>query len=305
MHLVFDAARLPHDGRALVLRTPGDNRLFFSMPAGPRTIIGTTDTDWRPAGAPNRPPRVGDEIRARGEDVAYLLAAANHAFPSLELGPNDVVSSYAGLRPLLATDANSPSATSREHDIRRGEDGLISVVGGKLTTLRRMGEQAVDAAVESLRASGFERPVAACSTGERPLPGGGAPVPRTNGFPADVAAHLAFAYGSRSTRISALVDERRELGSRIAADLPYLWAEVVLAVREEHAREVADVFCRRVPLFRDGLDQGLGAAEQAADLIARELGWDATRQARLLAAYRSTGRKPGTLAKTKRSSAAR
>jgi glycerol-3-phosphate dehydrogenase len=287
VHLVFDAVRVPHDGRVLVLRTPGDNRLFFSMPAGTRTIIGTTDTDWQPAGAPYRPPRVGDEIRARGEDVAYLLAAANHAFPALQLGPSDVVSSYAGLRPLLATGANSPSATSREHDIRRGEDGLISVVGGKLTTLRRMGEQAVDAAVESLRASGFENAIAPCSTGDRPLPGGGAPVAPDKRFPADVAEHLTFAYGSRATRISALVDERPELGSRIAVGLPYLWAEVVLAVRHEHAREVADVFCRRAPLFRDGLDQGLGAAEHAADLIARELGWDAARQARSQAAYRS------------------
>ena len=104
-----------------------------------------------------------------------------------------------------------------------------------------MGEQAVDAAVESLRASGFENAVAPCSTGERPLPGGGALAAADDRFSADVAAHLAFAYGSRATRISALVDERPELGSRIAADLPYLWAEVVLAVREEHAREVADV----------------------------------------------------------------
>ena len=297
VHLVFDAARVPHDGRVLVLRTPGDNRLFFSMPAGPRTIVGTTDTDWRPADDPKRPPRVGDEIRARGEDVAYLLAAANHAFPSLELGPRDVVSSYAGLRPLLATDANSPSATSREHDIRRGEDGLISVVGGKLTTLRRMGEQAVDAAVESLRASGFEKAIAPCSTGERPLPGGGAPVAPDERFPADVAQHLAFAYGSRATRISALVDERPELGGRIAADLPYLWAEVVLAIRDEHAREVADVFCRRVPLFRDGLDQGLGAAEHAADLDrprARMGNRAPSPFARRLPFH---GQKPGTLAR--------
>ena len=160
-------------------------------------------------------------------------------------------------------------------------------MGGKLTTLRRMGEQAVDAAVESLRASGFEAAIAPCSTGERLLPGGEALAIPDGRFPADVAEHLAFAYGSRANRISALIDERRELGSRIDPDLPYLWAEVVLAVRDEHAREVADVFCRRVPLFRDGRDQGLGAAEQAADLIGRELGWDTPRRTRSLAAYRS------------------
>ncbi|HVV51365.1 MAG TPA: FAD-dependent oxidoreductase, partial [Polyangia bacterium] len=112
VHLVFDAARVPHGGRALVLRTPQDNRLYFVLPAGPRTIVGTTDTDFAPAEDPARAPRVGDEIRARGADVAYLLAAARHAFPALGLGPDDVVSTFAGLRPLLAGNASTPSETS-------------------------------------------------------------------------------------------------------------------------------------------------------------------------------------------------
>jgi glycerol-3-phosphate dehydrogenase len=70
VHLVFDAGRVPHGGRAIVLRSPRDNRLFFVLPAGPRTVVGTTDTDFAPAEDPERPPRVGDEIRARGADVA-------------------------------------------------------------------------------------------------------------------------------------------------------------------------------------------------------------------------------------------
>src|SRR5204862_4222369 len=97
-------------GRALVLRSPRDNRLFFVLPAGPRTIVGTTDTDQ----AGERPPRLDDDIRARGSDVAYLLEAANHAFPALRLRPDDVLSTFAALRPLLATSAQTPSATSRE-----------------------------------------------------------------------------------------------------------------------------------------------------------------------------------------------
>ena len=121
VHLVLDAARVPHEGRALVLRSPRDNRLFFVLPAGARTVIGTTDTDWPSP----RPPRIDDDIRARGEDVAYLLEAANHAFPSLRLTPDDVLSTYAGLRPLLATGAHTPSETSREHEIARAADGLL------------------------------------------------------------------------------------------------------------------------------------------------------------------------------------
>ena len=165
---MFDAARVPHGGRALVLRTPQDNRLYFVLPAGPRTIVGTTDTDFTPAESRERGPRVGDEIRARGADVAYLLEAARHAFPALGLGPDDVVSTYAGLRPLLAGNAHTPSETSREHDISRTIDGIIVVAGGKLTTLRRMAEETVDLVVDTLRARRRRTAIRALRDGHPP-----------------------------------------------------------------------------------------------------------------------------------------
>lgn len=285
MHLVFDAARVPHGGRALVLRSPRDNRLFFVLPAGARTIIGTTDTDWE---AP-RPPRLDDDIRARGEDVAYLLEAANHAFPSLRLGPNDVLSTFAALRPLLATSAHTPSETSREHEIVRAADGLLVVAGGKLTTLRRMGEQAVDAAVAALHSAGLERPLVRTSTANRPLPGGGLPSEALSAvrLAPDVAARLTTAYGSRADEVLHLAGSSPELANLIDPELPYFWAEVVYAIRAERARTVADVLRRRVPLFRDGRDQGLAAAERVAATLAAELGWTPERRDRSLAAYRA------------------
>jgi glycerol-3-phosphate dehydrogenase len=272
VHLVFDAARLPHGDRVLVLRTPGDNRLYFVMPAGARTIVGTTDTDWAPAGDPAAPPRLGDDLRARGADVAYLLAALNHGFPSLALGPDDVVSTFAGLRPLLATSAHTPSETSREHDITRDPDGVLVVAGGKLTTARRMGQQATDKVVDLLRASGLEATVGPCTTATRPLPGGG-PLPDGLAADAEVSAHLARTYGSRAAAVTTIAAEAPELAGRIDPALPYLWAEVVHAARAEGAREVADVLCRRVHLFRDARDQGLAAAPRTAALLGRELGW--------------------------------
>ena len=288
VHLVFDAARVPHGGRAFVLRTPQDNRLYFVLPTGTRTIVGTTDTDFAPAEDPARTPRVGDEIRARGADVAYLLEAARHAFPSLGLGPEDVVSTYAGLRPLLAGNAHTPSETSREHEISRGADGVVVVAGGKLTTLRRMAEETTDLVVEALRAAGVERPFARCETRTRPLPGGG-PLPEALASPArppDVSARLGGAYGSRVGRLLALIAEAPPLGERIVPALPYLWAEVVHAVRHEHARELDDILVRRIPLFRDALDQGLAAAPQAAALAGRELGWDDAHRTRESDRYR-------------------
>jgi glycerol-3-phosphate dehydrogenase len=285
VHLVFDAARVPHQGRALVLRSPQDNRLFFALPAGVRTIVGTTDTDW----PSTRPPRVDDDIRARGEDVAYLLGAANHAFPSLGLTADDVVSTFAGLRPLLATGAHTPSETSREHEIVRAADGLLAIAGGKLTTLRRMGEEAVDRAIELLRAAGLERALDRCVTAERPLPGGGATPPAlaVAGLDGDVTAHLAGAYGARADQVLQIVAWSNDLARRIDPELPYLRAEVVHAVRADLARDVADVLRRRIPLFRDARDQGLGAAEDVAAILAAELDWSPERRARAVSDYRA------------------
>ena len=288
VHLVFDAARVPHGGRALVLRTPQDNRLYFVLPAGARTIVGTTDTDFKPAAASGRGPRVGDEIRARGADVSYLLEAARHAFPSLGLGPDDVVSTFAGLRPLLAGNAHTPSETSREHEISRTTDGIVVVAGGKLTTLRRMAEETVDLAVETLRAAGVERPFASCTTATRPLPGAGplSDALAAPGLPADVTTRLGDAYGQRADRVLAIAAESPRLDARIDPALPYLWAEIVHAARHERARDLTDLLIRRVPVFRDAADQGLGVAAEAARVAATELGWDDARRERELAGYR-------------------
>jgi glycerol-3-phosphate dehydrogenase len=288
VHLVFDAGRVPHGGRALVLRSPRDNRLFFVLPAGVRTIVGTTDTDFAPAEDPGRSPRVGDQIRARAGDVAYLLEAVHHAFPSLALGPADVLSTYAGLRPLLAANAHTPSETSREHEITRGPDGIVIVAGGKLTTNRKMAEATVDQAIEALRAAGLERSLGGCTTATRLLPGGG-PLPGALGaheYGADVAERLGHVYGARAGALLAILDETPELSQRIDAELGCLWAEVIHAVRHEHARDLADVLARRVPIFRDARDQGLAIARRAAELIGRELNWNAARRATEVQKYR-------------------
>ncbi len=261
VHLVLDAARVPHGGRALVLRTPQDNRLYFVLPAGARTIVGTTDTDFAPAEDPERAPRAGDEIRARGSDVAYLLAALNHAFPSLKLGPADVISTFAGLRPLLSGRGQTPSETSREHTIVASPDWTVVVAGGKLTTLRRMAEETVDRLVEILRSAGLERALAPCTTSHRPLPGQG-----------------------REAEIQSLA--RGDLAAPIDPALPYRWAEVVYAARAEQARRLTDVLIRRLPIFRDAADQGLSAAPRAAELVGGELGWSTARRDREVTLYR-------------------
>ena len=295
VHLVFDAARLPHGGRATVLRSPRDGRLVFMLPADRRTLVGTTDTDWTPAGEPPRPARPGDPIVARATDVDYLLEVVNAAFPPVALGFDDVVSTMAGLRPLVATPAHTPSATSREHELYVERDGLLTIVGGKLTTYRRMAEETVDRAIELLRDAGYEGAVAPCCTATRPLPGaatGHGSLAGVIELAPDVERHLCRTYGDRAVNVIAGITEPRsaspaegpdisrvDLASRIDPDLPYIWAEVQHAARHELVTDIEDVLRRRIPLFRDARDQGLAAASRAAAVVGDVLGWSPRRRA--------------------------
>ena len=97
---------------------------------------------------------------------------------------------------------------------------------------------------------------------------------------------LGDAYGTHADRVLEIAAESPALDQRIDPALPYLWAEVVHAARHERAHALTDLLVRRVPLFRDAADQGLGVAPQAASLAAGELGWDDARRERELAGYR-------------------
>lgn len=296
VHLVFDAERVPHGDRATVLLSPRDGRLVFLLPAGRRTILGTTDTDWRAPDQSDRPPRPGDWIGAGRADVDYLLDVANHAFPAAALGVDDVVSTFAGLRPLVATAAHSTSATSREHDIFIEPDGILTVVGGKLTTFRRMAQESVDKAIEYLRDHGYEGALGSCVTATRALPGGGAAPPSLGEIELapDVERHLRQTYGARARDVLATMATNTRssaeappaLAARIDPALPYLWGEIVFAARHERVTELEDVMCRRLPLFRDAWDQGVAAAPTVSLVLGDEVGWDAARRAQSLERYR-------------------
>jgi glycerol-3-phosphate dehydrogenase len=121
------------------------NRILFAIPWGRRVILGTTDTDY------DGPL---DDVNAQPAEVAYVLGVANRAFPSAELGPADVMSTWAGLRPLVAAKRGGPSDISRAHQITMPEPGWFDVVGGKLTTYRLIGEQVVDRIVSRAGRSG-------------------------------------------------------------------------------------------------------------------------------------------------------
>jgi glycerol-3-phosphate dehydrogenase len=138
VHIVVDRSKLPVQN-AVVAMHPKDGRVLFVIPWGDKSYVGTTDTDW-----------TGDpaDVWATSQDVDYLIDACRGYFPRHPLTRSDVICTWAGLRPLMAppsTEGNlSESKVSREHSIVVGQDGLVTIAGGKLTTYRRMAAEVVD-----------------------------------------------------------------------------------------------------------------------------------------------------------------
>ncbi len=152
VHLVIDHRRLPVPEAVVMTH---QRRILFAIPWGQRVILGTTDTDYDgPIEA----------VRTEPADVDYVLAVVNVAFPTAGLSPADVISTWAGLRPLIASKRGGPSDISRAHQIRLAEPGWLDVAGGKLTTYRLIAQQVVDRLLHELR-----RKARPCRTAEEPL----------------------------------------------------------------------------------------------------------------------------------------
>jgi len=281
IHVLFPHDKLPVN-HAVVMAAQRDRRVLFAIPRGRVTLVGTTDTDY--GGDP-------DNVYATSEDVDYLLETVAHYFPDHEPGRADIVATYAGLRPLVRDDAESPYDVSREHTVVATEDGTITIGGGKLTTYRRMASDVVTEAMKTLGVKRKDRPK--CPTPNAPLPGAvefraAAVVTAaiealvTGGMDQDMAAHLVGVYGARHEAIAA------DPGGRIIDGMPFCWAEVDHAVREESAMSLADLLIRRLPIFYEAADQGLEVAEAVADRMGALLGWDSTQRDEELEKYGAT-----------------
>ncbi len=275
IHLVFWRERLPSH-HAIAFDSPRDGRHAFLIPWGQHTIAGTTDTDY--AGDLDNP-------AADRDDVAYLLEALNHNFPEEHITEADIVSTFAGLRPLIYAEGGTYSI-SREHQIYRSPSGLITVAGGKLTTHRLMAEQIVDLAARVLAREhgvGAQRP---CAT-RKMLPGAEV-VSNAAAWMADPAVrdHLVNTYGADAAWIAAYVEENPTLGERIVPELPYLMAEPLYAVQHEMAVSLTDVLIRRTHVIYEVPGGGRGRARAVADLLAPRLGWTAEDVERELSEYR-------------------
>ncbi len=285
IHVVVDSARLPVK-HALMMSSPRDKRVVFGIPWGlGRTVIGTTDTFFD--GSP-------DKVEPTKEDVDYLLEVANSYFPGAQLVPDDVLSTWSGLRPLLAPEDESAgaSAVSREHMIYDGP-GFVTIAGGKLTTFRRMAAEVVDRAIVQLGVT------TKSTTIDRPLPGAQGLTESDDalvavaksltqpGLPEGAQDYLAGEYGARAPQLLERVKADPTALERLDPELPSIFAQVDEAVDVELARTLDDVISRRIPLVLRARDQGLGIAEKVAQRLAKKLEWTPQRTAEEVAKYRA------------------
>ncbi len=270
-HVLVPRIRLGHH-EALTITSPIDDRVMFILPWGDLSIIGTTDTDT------SVPP---ESIAVDGEDILYLLRTANSYFPNARLTEEDIVGSWAGLRPLLAEDeGTAASRVSREHRILQGPSGMWTIAGGKLTTYRSMAAELVDAVARELRKS-FGRPAyPGAPTDREALPGGEAGdmaefrrAGQEIGLGVETVDHIVAHFGTESAAIFNLGREDRSLLEPIHPDHVAIRGEVVHSVRREMAQTVADMLVRRLHLFYETRDRGLAAAGTVAELMGAELGW--------------------------------
>ena len=283
IHVVVGHARLPLSSAvAFAFR----DRMMFAVPYRDYTYIGTTDTDF--TGDPG-------QVRAEADDVAYSIEAANSAFTG-DLSPDDVVSTWAGVRPLVYEEG-TPSEVGRDYDIQVGPEGFMTIAGGKLTTYRAISEDLVDRVVrqEAQRLGGARPP---CRTASTALPGGdldrferyrgaaAAALEESWGLSRPAAYHLVDTYGTEYLKVLAYARHSPDLLRPLAPEVPVLAVEAVYAVEEEMALTLEDFMARRTELMLFEPQHGLEAAGRAAELMGEALAWGRRQRQEEMERYR-------------------
>ena len=269
----------PFDGSpkdAYYVEAAADGRPFFIIPWIGLYLIGTTDIRYEG--------NLGS-VRASDAEVKYLLAETNRVFPKAHLTRGDIHYAYAGVRPLPRRKEGPESAITRKHIIkknRRIAKGLISIIGGKLTTYRNLAEQTVDIAGKLVAGE-----LPGCRTRTTKLPGAcrlaaaRQQLESSGLLSADGVERMLGIYGGRAIDVLALAEGA--LGHSLDDRRTVLAAEVVFAIREEFARNLTDIVHRRIMTGLDA-DQGRPLYEAIASIAAHEFGWDdAARDASLQA----------------------
>lgn len=268
VHLIYERDKVKNN-MATIIRSITDDRAFFVLPRGDYTIIGTTDTDYQ-----------GDLANpfCTKEDADYLIKSVKHYFPTAELDFENLISTYAGIRPLVMQKGKSESEVSRKHEIFWSPDGLLTITGGKYTTFRKMAEDLMKAVEEedifpnlkikknfskkkflvSLEKDQWNKEV------------------KASGIQLDeeISNHIYQQYGRGALKILELIKQDKSLKSRIDPDNNFTKAEIIYTLRYELTLHLIDVFRVRteMSLFISH-EKAKKAAEKVANVMAEEYGW--------------------------------
>lgn len=251
VHIVLDHSFL-HGKNALMIPATSDGRVLFAVPWHNHVLVGTTDTPLEEHSL--EPVPLEDEINFVLETLGqYLIKKPTE---------KDVLSVFAGLRPLAAQNNNNGQTKeiSRSHKLFTTSSGLITITGGKWTTYRKMAEDTVDKAIKVAHLK--KRPCVTSSL-------------RIHGYKMDMNNndHLGV-YGSDAQFIRALSKEQEDLRQTLHPAFPHTYAEVIWAVRNEMARSVEDILARRLRVLFLNAQVAIEMAPKVATLIADELGYD-------------------------------
>lgn len=261
IHLVFDRSFLPGDSAIMVPHT-SDGRVMFAIPWHGHTLVGTTDTPV---------PEASLEPAAEEQEIDFILETAS-LYLAKKPSRGDVLSVFAGIRPLAGAGAARTASVSRDHAIRVEDSGIVTISGGKWTTYRRMAEECV---------------TRAAAVGGLPVAMPVTKALRIHGYDQDSGqyGHLSV-YGCDAAKIQAI-----GAPARLHRDLPYTEAEVIWAARHEMARTVDDVLARRLRALFLNARAAVAMAPRTAELMAAELGRSEAWQREEVAAFAEIARR--------------
>ena len=266
IHLVFDKSFLPSTNAMMIPKT-SDGRVLFAVPWHDKIVVGTTDTLIKSHSL---------EPIALEKEIKFVLETAQR-FLSKKPTRTDVLSVFAGLRPLAAPEGEGQSTkeVSRSHKIIVSETGLITITGGKWTTYRKIAEDIMDKAI-----SVHNLPKSDCKTEHISIHGN----QKTTAL--DRENHL-YIYGTDIPKILQLQEKEPELKEKLHPNYEYKMAEVAWAVRYEMARTIEDVLARRVRLLFLDARAAIDSCEKVGDLLAKELNHDETWKQNQIAVFKT------------------
>ncbi|WP_019508174.1 glycerol-3-phosphate dehydrogenase [Pleurocapsa sp. PCC 7319] len=256
---------------SLYVEAKSDGRPFFIISWLGKYLIGTTDLPYKDD---------IENIKANNDEIDYLLQETNNVIPTANLKRDDVKFTYSGVRPLPNSEGKKPGSITRKHIIfdhrKEGVNNLFTLIGGKLTTYRNVGEEMVDAILKRMKRS--PQP---CRTDSLPLPGCILPNDRRiqeaiteygSILSTRTIDHLFTIYGAKALEILTLTKDNPELCKPVSPDLPDIKAQIVYAVERELAHTIVDILRRRTTLSMNG-NYGMDLLPVVTEVLQKHCGW--------------------------------